>query len=117
MNLTNFLLMRHELLLTAAAVLVLMAEIFRDPAKKRSINFFSAGLFTLVTIIGFLPSPSGSLFGGMYEVSDTRLIMKNILNIGVLVVLVQSVTWLNKEENSERISEYYILLISTLIGM
>jgi NADH-quinone oxidoreductase subunit N len=33
------------------------------------------------------------------------------------LVLIQSVTWLNKEENSEKISEYYVLLISTLVGM
>jgi len=43
--------------------------------------------------------------------------MKNILNIGALLVSIQSVTWLNKEENSEKISEYYILLMSTLVGM
>ncbi len=109
--------MRHELLLIIAALLVLMAEIFHDPAKKRSINLFSVGLFVVITIIGFLPLPSGSLFGGMYQVTDTRLIMKNILNIGALLVSIQSVTWLNKEENSEKISEYYILLMSTLIGM
>ena len=117
MSLTNFLLMRHELLLTLAALLVLIAEIFWDPGEKRSINLFSVGLFIVITIIGFLPSPSGSLFGGMYEVTDLRLMMKNILNIGALLVLIQSVTWLNKEENSEKISEYYVLLISTLTGM
>jgi len=94
-----------------------MAEIFMDPRKKKSINLFSIVLFFIITIIGFLPSSSGSLFGGMYEVSDARLMMKNILNTGSLLVLIQSVTWLNKEENSEKISEYYILLISTLIGM
>ena len=43
--------------------------------------------------------------------------MKNILNIGALLVFIQSVTWLNKEENSEKISEYFLLLISTLVGM
>jgi len=117
MSLENFLLMRHELLLTIAILLILMAEIFLDPRKKRSINLFSIVLFFIITIIGFLPSSSGSLFGGMYEVSDARLMMKNILNTGSLLVLIQSVTWLNKEENSEKISEYYILLISTLIGM
>jgi NADH-quinone oxidoreductase subunit N len=74
-------------------------------------------LFSLITVIGFLPSPAGSLFGGMYESTSVRLIMKNILNIGALLVLIQSVTWLNKEENHERISEYYVLLISTLAGM
>jgi len=109
--------MRNELLLTIAVLLILMAEIFRDPAKKRSINRFAVVLFFIITIIGFLPSRSGSLFGGMYEVSEARLIMKNILNIGSLLVLIQSVTWLNKEENSGKISEFHILLISTLTGM
>jgi NADH-quinone oxidoreductase subunit N len=117
MSVENFLLMRHELLLTIAILLILLAEIFRDPGKKRSTNLFSIILFFIITIIGFLPSQSGSLFGGMYEVSDVRLMMKNILNTGSLLVLIQSITWLNKEENSEKISEYYILLISTLIGM
>jgi len=117
MILANFLIMRNELLLTIAVLLILMAEIFRDPAKKRSINRFAVVLFFIITIIGFLPSRSGSLFGGMYEVSEARLIMKNILNIGSLLVLIQSVTWLNKEENSGKISEFHILLISTLTGM
>ena len=117
MNLTKFLLMRHELLLTIAVVFVLMAEIFQDPAKKRMINLYSVVLFTIITFAGFFPSPSGSLFGGMYVASGLRLLMKNILNIGVLLVLIQAVTWLRKEENQEKISEYYILLISTLIGM
>ena len=53
----------------------------------------------------------------MYVIDGTRLLMKNILNIGVLLVFIQSVTWLKKEENSEKISEYFILLISTLVGM
>ena len=43
--------------------------------------------------------------------------MKNILNIGALIVFIQSVTWLKKEENSEKVSEYFILLLSTLVGM
>jgi NADH-quinone oxidoreductase subunit N len=109
--------MRHELLLTVAALLVLIAEISRKPEKKSSVSLFAIILFSIITVIGFLPSPTGSLFGGMYESTGARLIMKNILNIGVLLVLIQSVTWLNKEENHEKTSEYFILLISTLIGM
>ena len=109
--------MRHELLLTAAALLVLMAEIFGNPAKKGGISLFSVIIFAIITIAGFLPSPEGSIFGGMYVSDGTRLIMKNILNIGVLLVFIQSMTWLKKDENSEKISEYFILLISTLIGM
>ena len=117
MSLANFSLMRHELLLTAAALVVLMAEIFWNPSKRRSFSIFSIVMFMIITITGFLPSPTGTLFGGMYEASPIRLVMKNILNIGALVVFIQSVTWLNKEENSEKINEYFILLISTLVGM
>jgi NADH-quinone oxidoreductase subunit N len=117
MSLGTFLIMRHELLLIAAALLVLMAEIFWNPVKKRDISLFSVILFGAITIAGFLPSPTGTLFGGMYVTSGTTLLMKNILNIGVLLVFIQSVTWLKKDENSEKISEYFILLISTLTGM
>ena len=117
MSLENFSLMRHELLLTTAALVVLMAEIFWNPERKRALSNFPIIIFSVITIAGFLPSSTGSLFGGMYETSGTRLLMKNILNIGALLVFIQSSTWLNKSENSEKVSEYYILLISTLVGM
>ncbi|MCX6325850.1 MAG: NADH-quinone oxidoreductase subunit N [Bacteroidia bacterium] len=117
MSLGTIFVMRHELLLIAAALLVLMAEIFVNPDKRRYISLFSVSLFGVITLIGFIPSPTGSLFGGMYVTSNTILLMKNVLNIGALLVFIQSVTWLKKEENSEKISEYFILLISTLVGM
>jgi NADH-quinone oxidoreductase subunit N len=94
-----------------------MAEIFMDAGKKKNIRILSIFLFGIITIIGFLPSPSGNLFGDMYVVTPIRLMMKNILNVGVLIVLFQSYTWLGKEENNEKISEYFILLLSTLTGM
>ena len=117
MSLETFLIMRHELLLTAAVLLVLIAEIFGNPDKKRSLITFSVILFGLITAAGFLPSAEGDLFGGMYVSSASRLIMKNILNIGVLLVFIQSADWLKKDENAEKITEYFILLLSTLIGM
>lgn len=113
----TFLIMRHELLLIAAALLILIAEIFWNPLKKKDISLFSVILLVIITLAGFLPSPEGQLFGGMYISSGVRLIMKNILNIGALLVFIQSVTWLKKDENSEKISEYFLLLVSTLAGM
>ena len=117
MSIENFLIMRHELILTIAALLVLIAEISADEGRKKSVSMFAIILFSIATVAGFLPSPTGSLFGGMYESTPLRLVMKNILNIGALLVFIQSVTWLKKDENRERTSEYFILLISTLIGM
>lgn len=117
MSLDNIFLMRQELLLTAAAIIVLIAEIFMDPAKKKSIITFTIVLFGIITASGFLPSAEGTLFGGMYVNTALRVVMKNILNIGALLVFIQSATWLAKEDNHEKISEYFILLISTIIGM
>ncbi|HLN19675.1 MAG TPA: NADH-quinone oxidoreductase subunit N [Bacteroidales bacterium] len=108
--------MRHELLLTAAALLILMAEIFSDP-RKRNLSLFSTIIFGIITIAGFIPSGDGTLFGGMYVTDSTRILMKNILNIGVLLVLIQSAEWLKKEENAAKAGEYFILLISTVAGM
>jgi NADH-quinone oxidoreductase subunit N len=117
MSVGTFLVMRHELLLIVAALLVLTAEIFWNTEKKSQISIFTIILFGIITLVGFLPCPTGQLFGGMYITSGTTLLMKNILNIGALLVLIQSVTWLKKEENSDKISEYFLLLISTLTGM
>ena len=117
MSFETLLIMRHELLLTVAIMAVLIAEVFWNPAKKSHLSLFSVILFAIITIVGFLPSPSGTLFGGMYESSGTRLLMKNILNIGALLIFIQSVTWLRKDENSEKVNEYFLLLLSTLVGM
>jgi NADH-quinone oxidoreductase subunit N len=118
MSLQSLVIMRHELLLAVAAILVLTAEIFINPARKKSVSLLSILLFTVVTIAGFLPvHGSGTLFGGMYVSSKMTTLMKNILNIGVLLVLIQSVTWLQKDENADRVSEYFMLIMSTLIGM
>jgi NADH-quinone oxidoreductase subunit N len=43
--------------------------------------------------------------------------MKSILNMGVFIVFLQSVTWLKREENHGKIGEFFILIIATLIGM
>lgn len=117
MNLGQFLLMRHELLLTIAAVVVLIAEIATSDKNKARLIPFSIGLFALITIIGFIPGPTGTLFGGSYQASPLIAMMKNILNMAVLIIFLQAESWLKKEENLDKISEYFILTLSTLIGM
>ncbi|MCX6273119.1 MAG: NADH-quinone oxidoreductase subunit N [Bacteroidetes bacterium] len=117
MRLEDFLLMRHEMLLTLMVVIVLIMEIFMDDRHKRCIRPWTIGLFAAVTIIGFLPAPTGTLFGGMFQTSGMHLMMKNILNIGALIVFIQAAQWLKLDSNHNKISEFYILILSTLIGM
>ena len=115
MDISNFIIMKHELLLTIATLILLIAEIAINDKKK--IIPFAIGLFGLHTIYGFFGNLEGEIFGGMYQNSVLIILMKNILNIGVFIILLQASTWLLKEENKARISEFFILLFSTLIGM
>jgi NADH-quinone oxidoreductase subunit N len=117
MDLGQFILMRHELLLTLAAVAVLIAEVSTSEKNKAGIIPFALGLFALVTVIGFIPGQEGALFGGSYQSSQLTMFMKNVLNLAVLIVFLQAEGWLRKPENVDKVSEYFILTISTLIGM
>ncbi len=117
MNFSDILTMRHELLLTLIALVVLIIDLNLHNRDKHLIIPITLSLFFIHTVVGFLPSVPSILFGGMYHTTPLLITMKNILNVGVLIILFQSVTWLKKEENREKISEYFILLFSTLIGM
>ncbi len=115
MTLENFLLMRHELMLTLALVVILIAELSTE--NKKNIVNLALGIFGLITIVGFLPVPEGSLFGEMYTTSHTTVLMKNILNIGTLILFFQAAEWIKQPEYQNKISEFYLLILSTLIGM
>jgi len=117
MNLDSFLLMRHEMVLTIITLMVLIADLSFNEEKKIKVIWLATALFAINVIIGFLPNISGNLFGNMYKNTDLQWTLKNILNLGVLVVLLQSVEWLKTIENKYKISEFYLLIFSTLIGM
>jgi NADH-quinone oxidoreductase subunit N len=117
MNLSDFMIMRHEILLTMAALIVLMVDLGIPSGKKLSVIPVSIILFAVVTAIGFLPAQEGTLFGGMYQTSRLTVLMKNILNMGLLIVMIQSAHWLKLPENREKLSEFYVLLMATLVGM
>lgn len=117
MSLENLLLMRNELLLLLAFIVVLIAEVFTAEDRKENIRLIVVVLFSAVTAAGFLPAGEGSIFGGMFVENSTTALMKNILNIGTLIVFIQSYSWLGRAENSDRLHEYFMLILSTLIGM
>ncbi|MCF6332633.1 MAG: NADH-quinone oxidoreductase subunit N [Draconibacterium sp.] len=107
--------MRHEILLTVALLIILIAELSTENKKK--ISNLSVILFLGVTVIGFLPVPEGLLFGEMYRTSHLIVLMKNILNIGTLILFFQSAEWIKQTEYKNKVSEFYMLILSTLIGM
>ncbi|MGE0589372.1 MAG: NADH-quinone oxidoreductase subunit N [Cyclobacteriaceae bacterium] len=117
MSVQELLLMRHEWLLIAAVVVLLLLELNFSEEKKTNIITSASILFAIVTLIGFLPTETGSLFGGMFIADSLRTLMKNILNLGVLVVFLQSGSWLRSRNNFNRVTEFYLLIISSVIGV
>lgn len=118
MNFSNFLLMRHEILLLAIILLLIIGEIFIRKRKKSSIVHLAIFLFGIHTVVGFLAIEEGSIFGGMFRTNSMIHFFKNVLNIGVLVLLLQSADWLQEKIlNQNRGTEFFILLFSSLLGM
>ncbi len=79
----------------------------------------ACALMAVVTAWGFCPVVrlTESAFSGMYFTSPTIVAIKNILNVGVLIVLIQSVKWANSEFTAIRRGEFYELILLTLLGM
>ncbi len=109
--------MRNELILVGIILVLLVAEIFTKDAQKNGMITLGIVLFGVATLVNFLPLAEGRLFGGSYQTNQMTVFMKSVLNIGVFIIFLQSVTWLKREENHGKIGEYFILIISTLLGM
>jgi NADH-quinone oxidoreductase subunit N len=117
MSLDELMIMRHEWVLVAVALILLMAEIGMDETRKQNIKLFACMLMALVTLLGFFPADTGTVFGNMYITDPLRILMKNILNVGVLIIFLQSFSWLNQPNYRGRITEFYLLMLSSLIGV
>ncbi len=118
MNIGSFLLMRQEILLLAIILLLIVCEIFISQNKKSSIIHLAIFLFGIHTIVGFFAIDESEIFGGMFRTNGLIHFFKNVLNIGVLIILLQSADWLQEKIVQEnRGTEFFVLLFSSLLGM
>jgi NADH-quinone oxidoreductase subunit N len=118
MNFSSFLLMRQEMILLTIILLLLVAEISLPKAKKQSIVHLAIFLFGINTIVGFFAIETSSLFGGMFHTNGLIHFFKNVLNVGVFILLLQSADWLQEKiVDNNKGTEFFILLFSSLLGM
>lgn len=114
----DLLLMRHELQLLAVILIVTCAEIYLSGRDKSRIIPLSLALFGIHMAAGWLWLGEGQLFGGMYRTNNLIHLMKNILDVGVFIVILQSGGWARKQLAPEnRVSEFFLLIFSSLLGM
>lgn len=111
--------MRQEIGLLIVFLLVFLYDTFMPRKALNATAGFTTVLFLLFTAASFLWGNVGAVdaFSGMYSTSPVCSMIKNILNVGVLIVLIQSCRWANGEMMIMRRGEFYELLLVTLFGM
>ena len=118
MDLNSVIAMRQEILLLAILLLLIVGEIFIHKDKKGSMVHLALFLFGIHTIVGFFAIEESSLFGGMFRTNILIHFFKNTLNVGVLIVLLQSADWIQeKMVPLNKGTEFFMLLFSSLLGM
>lgn len=117
MKIQDLLIIRHELLLTITALILIVAEILTNEKQKKQIIPLALGLMVVTTLLGLFYPAEGVAFGGMFQSSTLRSSMKVILDIATIIIILQSYGWITKPQNLNKISEFYIIMISTLVGM
>lgn len=119
MNYSQFLDMIPEATLMAILVIVFVADFCsHGKAERKWFNPFVCVLLLAQLLINICPvSETVSLFGGIYTATPAANMMKSVLTFGTLIVVMQSRNWLTITDTKKAEGEFYMLTISTLLGM
>ncbi len=120
MDYSQFLVMKQEIGLLAVFLLVFLFDTFMPRSRQGAVGMVGCILFAIFTAFGFCPSLTCGVtdaFSGMYNSSAAVVNIKNILNIGALIVMIQALRWADQDMTRIRRGEFYELLLVTLFGM
>jgi NADH-quinone oxidoreductase subunit N len=107
-------LMKAELMITTIIFIILFLKLSNREWKTDAFLNFINVLLVINLAAGFFNIPTGHLFGDMFRTNELLTLEKNLLNLGTLIISLQSYHWL---KNHKHVAEFYILLLSTLLGM
>ena len=107
-----------EATLMLALILVFCADfaLNKSENKHRQLSCLT-GLLLLLQLVPCALAAPAEAFGGLYVAGAAVQAMKLILTGGALIVLIMAQPWLEKPEVRRWEGEFYMLLISTLLGM
>ncbi len=130
MDYSQFLNMGQELSLLAVIIILFVADLFMCTDRKDGKGVLNTPLPVVLMIVhtalGIVPLLSGnsgscgcevSAFGGMYVTNAMTTVVKTILSTGTLIVFLTAHEWLKLPEMANKQGEYYLLTLSTLLGM
>ncbi|MDE6082206.1 MAG: NADH-quinone oxidoreductase subunit N, partial [Muribaculaceae bacterium] len=114
--------MKQEISLLVVFLLVFLYDTFMPKKAQNSVAGITTIFFALFTAcsLGQMFCSDSNVdtvaFAGMYVTGPVIMAIKNILNIGMLIVLIQSIKWANSEFITVRRGEFYELILVTLFG-
>ncbi len=119
MNYSQFLNMITEATLMAILIIVFLADFCsHGKGERKWFNPFVCVLLLAQLLINICPAEETvSVFGGIYVATPAANMMKSVLTFGTLIVVLQSRNWLATTESKSVEGEFYMLCLSTLLGM
>lgn len=112
----QFLQMRQEIGLIAVLLLIFVFDLFLSEKHRNLLHLISCVLLAVQLVVCIVPYEC-TLFGGMYHSNGITSALKSILTFGVLITFLQSKVWLDRPDAQHKTGEFYVLALSTLIGM
>src|SRR6188768_851148 len=107
-------LMKQELMITIIIFILLFLKLGNKEIKNGTLINFVNVLLLINLVSGFIMQKEGVLFGDMFRTNELLTFEKNLLNLGTLIISLQSYNWL---KDHKHVPEFYLLLLSTLLGM
>ncbi len=119
MNYIQFFDMVPEALLVAILIITFVADFASHGKQNRQwLNpLVSIMLVALAAVTLLNGDTTATLFGGSYVATPANAMMKAILAAGTFIVVLQSRRWLSDKVTAEVEGEFYMLTLSTLLGM
>ena len=120
---SQFLNMIPEVTLVVLLVIVFIADFCtaRKPTDatdtRKWFNPLVCILLFVHIVVNIFPTADATTFAGMYQTSPAIGVIKTVLALGTLIVLIQSREWMQRPDTSFKEGEFYLLVISTLLGM
>ena len=119
MNYIQFFNMVPEAILVAILIITFIADFASHgkDSRKWFNPLVSILLIAASAAILYTGDSKEELFGGAYVATPANAMMKAILCAGTFIVVLQSRRWLSNKETRIVEGEFYMLTISTLLGM
>ena len=107
-------LLKQELVVCVMIFILLIIKIGSGEWKTDKILALANFLLLVNFLAGLFSNFEGSLFNEMFVTNKLVHLEKNMLNLATLIISLQSYNWLKSHKH---VIEFYVLLLSTLLGM